>query len=116
GSGNRTGNGQGRAQAGQSGQNGGNGQFAGFGAAGANPTRGFVVTLQNGKLTLVPVSLGLTDGSVTEITGGLKGGETIVTGATGVSTSTARSTNGTGGQRSPVGGGGPNVIFAGRGG
>lgn len=64
-------------------------------------TTGAVLTLKNGKPTTVPVTLGITDGTNTEIVSGLQPGETILLGQ---STATSGSSSSTSGQRS---GGGP---------
>jgi len=67
----------------------------------ATTNHAFVVTLTGDKLTLVPVTTGLTDGSVTAISSGLKPGDAVVTGS--LSATTARSTGSA--TRSVLGGG-----------
>jgi len=97
----------------RAGQAGGRGGFAGaFAANGGNPTRGIVVVMRNGKLAIVPVGLGLTDGSVTQVSSGLNPGETIVVGAAGLPATSAPTTGpgGPGGRRGP---GGPGFFFRG---
>jgi HlyD family secretion protein len=90
----------GARQGGQVGQ----GQSAGTGA-----NRGLVLTLQDGNLTPVRVGLGPTDGSVTEVSSGLTGGETVVVGMSGAGAQTSGSpNNGPGGGR-PGGGAVPVV-------
>lgn len=72
----------------------------------AEENRGVVLTEQEGKLVPIRVTLGLTDGTITEVTSGFKGGESIVLGEdTG---GAAGAGNRNGGQRSggsPFGGG-----------
>src|SRR5215831_13896852 len=100
-------------QFGQGGQGGANGQggaaSGGFqragGNGGGNPNQGVVLTLKNNELTPVRVTLGLTDGSFTEITSGLNSGDQIVVGMTGGTTSTGSNTQRTG--NGGPGGGGP---------
>lgn len=77
----------------------------------SNANRGMVLTLKDGKLTPMPVTLGITDGTNTEIVSGLTGGEQIVVGAKGVNGSgnSAASGNRSGGR----GGFGGGVRFIG---
>ncbi len=65
----------------------------------------YLVTLNQGKLTLVPVSTGLSDGSVTEITSGVNPGDVIVTSQSG--SASTRTTTSTSASRSPLVGGPP---------
>lgn len=72
--------------------------------AAAASTPSYVVTLTQGRMTLVPVTIGLSNGSISEVASGLKAGETIITGS---STGTAsRTTSSTARSSSPLGGGG----------
>jgi multidrug efflux pump subunit AcrA (membrane-fusion protein) len=75
------------------------------GDAGAN--RGAVLVLENGKPALVRVGLGLSDGTLTEVTSGLNGGETLITGASG--SGAARGAGANNGSARPAG----NNPFAG---
>jgi HlyD family secretion protein len=107
-------NGQGGGQFGQgSGGQGGNGQGGGrqFGQG----NRNIVVVMKAGQLTLVPVTTGLTDGTVTEIVSGLTGDEQIVVGPIGRTTSSTGTNGQTGGQGGarPVGGPGGGAFFGG---
>jgi HlyD family secretion protein len=63
--------------------------------SGSNKTAGStsaVVTLVNGQTKVVPVTIGLSDGTNTEIVSGLKAGDVVVTGASTSTSSTASST------------------------
>ncbi|HLH71794.1 MAG TPA: hypothetical protein VKX96_00820, partial [Chloroflexota bacterium] len=83
---------------------------AGQGANGqANVNRGILLTMTNGKLTPVPVTLGLTDGSITEIDSGVQAGEEIVVGQTGGQTGTGGANVGR-----PAGGPPGGAFFVGR--
>jgi len=86
-------------------------------AAKDNPTIGVVLEQANGKWTIKPVILGLTNGTVYEVLSGLNDGEVVVTGQQGGSTSTSTSGTGTGtGTRGGFGGGFGGGGFGGRGG
>lgn len=63
-----------------------------------------VMELKNGKLTPVPITIGLTSGSTVEVLSGLQSGDQIVTGQTGGNTTTSTRT-GTGGFRNGGAGG-----------
>ncbi|HEX5416055.1 MAG TPA: biotin/lipoyl-binding protein [Chloroflexota bacterium] len=80
----------------------GNGGFAGGGAFERNA--GLVLVLENGKPTPVRVGLGITDGTFTEITSGLKGGEEIITSIANA-TPAANRTGGNGQGNGGAGGG-----------
>jgi len=67
--------------------------------------RGLVMTLKNGRLVTVPVSLGITDGTSTEILSGLQEGETVVVGASGHTTSARTNGPTTGAFSGPAPGG-----------
>lgn len=85
------------------------GRFAGGGG------RGLVWVLRDGKPVAVPVRTGATDGSYTEVTGGLKAGDQVITGggprATGPSAQAQqqaqRRVGGVGGVGGGIGAGGP---------
>ncbi|MBX6773001.1 MAG: HlyD family efflux transporter periplasmic adaptor subunit, partial [Chloroflexi bacterium] len=104
-----------RAQARPTGSAGTNGPGGGFfrsggqaGAAGQEPAanRGIVLTLKDGQLVPIRVTLGITDGTRTEILSGLNEGDTVVIGATGAAASRTTGQTRTGGP----GGGGPVVV------
>lgn len=59
------------------------GSEAGPTTATGDVRRGLVMTLKNGQLVPVPVTLGITDGTSTEILSGLQDGETVVVGTSG---------------------------------
>jgi HlyD family secretion protein len=73
-------------------------------AGAAGPS--YVVTDNEGKLTLVPVTVGLTNGTTTEVSGNLQPGDTVVVGRTGGATTT-RTSSSSGNGSSPFVGGGP---------
>jgi HlyD family secretion protein len=80
--------------------------------AGGTPgtsSSGSVVTLDNGKLALVPVTTGLSDGSVTEVAAGLTAGQTVVTGQNPTTTASAATSSSSTASRasSPLTAGGP---------
>jgi multidrug efflux pump subunit AcrA (membrane-fusion protein) len=75
------------------------------GSAAQTGTAGFVVEMQNGKLTPKVIFTGLTDGTNTEVISGLQDGEQIVVGQTG-GTATPTTTGGGGGGIFGGGGGG----------
>jgi HlyD family secretion protein len=90
---------------------GGQGQGFQRGAGAAN--RNVVMILKDGKLTPMPVTIGLTDGTTTEIVSGLNDGDEVVVGPIPRSTTgTATGTPGPGGRPAtgPIGGPGPGVI------
>jgi multidrug efflux pump subunit AcrA (membrane-fusion protein) len=58
-------------------------QNSGSASPADNPTPSYVLRYANGRWTIVPVVLGLTDGHVYEVLGGLQVGEKIVTGESG---------------------------------
>jgi len=71
------------------------------------PAASYVLERRNGKWTVVPIITGLTSGSVYEVLWGLDGGETVVTGQSGCTTTTTGTTStGTGTGRGGFGGGG----------
>ena len=101
--------GQGRAQGQGGGQNRGQGQ--GQGGADTQP----ILVLENGQPRPVRVTVGMTDGTNTEIVSGLQEGQQVVTGSTG-GTATARPAgagNNANRNTSPLGGGGPGPGFRG---
>lgn len=57
-------------------------------------SQNYVATLTGGKLTLVPVTAGLSDGTVTAVSGALTSGETVVTGQSGGTSSRSASSSG----------------------
>ena len=82
----------------------------------ASGTRGIVLTLTNGQLTVVPVSLGITDGTSTEVLSGASESEPIVVGQSGAVGTGSGQSSGSNAQRTPApattnplggGGGGP---------
>lgn len=75
-------------------------------SATSSGSRGVVVAREGGQLKAMPVTLGISDGTMTEILSGLNGGEVIVTGQAGGTSSSGSSagTRSTGGG-SPFGGG-----------
>lgn len=81
------------------------GRFAGGGG------RGLVWVLRDGKPVAVPVRTGATDGSYTEVTGGLKAGDQVITGggprATGPSPQAQQQAQRRVGGVGGIGGGGP---------
>jgi HlyD family secretion protein len=106
----RAGSGQGAGARPAGGQQSAGGRFAGRGsnaqgnsggnfARGAgtfgqtNANRGIVMTLKNGQLVPIRVTLGITDGTNTEILSGVQAGESIVVGQSGAGSSLARSPN-----------------------
>ena len=92
----RTGNGAAnRGQAANGGQTG---------AGASNVNRGLLLTLTNGNLTPLPVTLGITDGSVTEILTGAKQGEPIVIGESGATSAGPANGNGRPAVGGPFGG------------
>ncbi|HVC34152.1 MAG TPA: HlyD family efflux transporter periplasmic adaptor subunit [Chloroflexota bacterium] len=76
----------------------GQGNAAGQG----NANRGIVLTLKGGQLVPVRVTLGITDGTNTEILSGLEAGQSIVAGAVGGPVSGSSAPNGPGGGRGGV--------------
>ena len=77
----------------------------------------YVRVLQNGKITQVPVTTGITSDTDTEITSGLSAGDTVVTGVTSTSTQgSSGSSPFSGGLRGFGGGGGFGGGAGGRGG
>lgn len=88
------------------------GQRTGQQGAGAEPgasanrvslaNRGVILTLKNGQLVPIRVTLGVTDGSNTEIVSGLQGGEQIVIGQGGALATANRQQGGPGGPRGNV--------------
>jgi HlyD family secretion protein len=75
-------------------------------ATSAATSQSYLVTQSQGKLALVPVTAGLSDGSVTEIASGIKAGDAVVVSKSGGTTST-RSTTSTTRTTSPLSTGGP---------
>jgi HlyD family secretion protein len=74
-------------------------------ARSAGASQSYLVTQSQGKLSLVPVTTGLSDGSVTEIASGLKAGDAVVVSKSGGTTS--KSTTSTTRTTSPLSTGGP---------
>ncbi|MGH2460449.1 MAG: hypothetical protein ACRDIY_16470, partial [Chloroflexota bacterium] len=106
--GQRSGAGAGARSAGQSGANrtvnaSASGAKAGaLAGQAANASRGIVLTLDNGQLVPIRLTLGITDGTNTEVVSGLKDGQSIVVGEGG---DTTTGTSGrTGGTARPAGG------------
>jgi HlyD family secretion protein len=106
-----------RAQARPTGSAGTTGSGGGFfrsggqtGAVGQESAanRGIVLTLKDGQLVPVRVTMGITDGTRTEILSGLNEGDTVVIGATGAAASRTTGQTRPGGPGGP--GGGPVVV------
>jgi len=92
----------GQQRAARAGTAGGGASAAGQG----NANRGIVLTLRDGQLTTVPVTLGITDGTNTEIVAGLQEGDAIVVGqGTGTSGGSGNATGRPGQGGNPLGGG-----------
>ncbi|GHO46284.1 efflux RND transporter periplasmic adaptor subunit [Ktedonospora formicarum] len=75
--------------------------------------RGMVLELQNGKLTPVLITTGITNGQYTEVLSGLQDGDVVVTGQIGGNSSTTASSQGGNGLFNRGGLGGGNGGFGG---
>ena len=83
----------------------GQGQGSQRGAGAAN--RNIVMLLKDGKLTPAPITVGLTDGTSTEIVSGLADGDQVVIGPIPKATTGTGTAAGARPATSPLGGGGP---------
>lgn len=97
GSGQGTGTGQGRGNGQGTGTSTGQGGSAGTGTG--QTSRRVILELRNGVLTPVIITVGLSNGTFTEVLSGLQAGDQVVTGATGgafsnLSSSSSSTTNG----------------------
>ena len=90
------------------------GNSTGTGTTQAQSNQRVVLELRNGKLVPVVVTVGLTNGTYTEVLSGLQEGDSVVVNATGgsfatLSTSTGTGTSGSGFPRTGGGGGGIRI-------